>query len=202
MRKKHLAIAALMTAGALTLAACGSDDSMGDMPGHGTSSSATATPDVSATNEFNDADVAFATEMIPHHRQAVEMAELAESRAETTAVKDLAEQIMGAQDPEIEKMSGWLSTWGKPVPEEMPGMDHSGSMPGMMSADEMDQLTNASGAEFDQMFLTMMIAHHQGAITMAVTEQSSGRNPEAIALAEQIETAQTGEISTMQALLK
>ena len=77
----------------------------------------------------------------------------------------------------------------------------SGSMPGMMSTQQMDDLMNASGAEFDQMFLTMMIAHHQGAIEMAQAEQAGGVNADAIALAVQVEQAQTEEITTMQALL-
>ena len=75
-------------------------------------------------------------------------------------------------------------------------------MPGIMSDDDMKRLMNASGAEFDQMFLTMMIEHHQGAIEMAKTEQSDGKNADAIALAEQIESAQTAGITTMQGLLK
>ncbi len=202
MRKKHLAAAALIVVGGFTLAACGgSDDSMSDMPGMGSSSPSSDSPSADATSEFNDADVTFATEMIPHHRQAVEMATLAETRAKSPQVKDLAMTIMGAQDPEIQTMSGWLAAWGKPVPEDMSGMDMSGSMPGMMSSEDMDDLMNASGAEFDQMFLTMMIEHHEGAIAMAKTEQSDGMNAEAIALAKKIESAQTDEIATMQGLL-
>lgn len=204
MFKKKSLMAALAAFAALTLAACGGggdDDSMGDMPGMSSSSSSSASSSEGAS-DFNDADVSFATEMISHHRQAVEMAKLAETRAESPEVKDLATQIMNAQGPEIEKMSGWLTAWGKPVPEEMKGMDMSASMPGMMSADDMDKLMNASGAEFDHMFLTMMIQHHQGAIEMAKTERADGTNPEATALAQQIEQAQTEEISTMQGLLK
>lgn len=153
------------------------------------------------TADFNEADVTFATDMIPHHRQAVEMAELAETRADSPEVKDLAEQIRGAQGPEIQTMSRWLTTWGKPVPEKMDGMDMSGSMPGMMSTEDMDKLMNASGAEFDRMFLRMMIEHHRGAIEMAKIEQADGQFPDAIALAEGIEAAQTTEIATMQGLL-
>lgn len=200
--KKHLAALALVVFGGLTLAACGGDDSMSGMSGM---DSSTPTPTDSrssnAASEFNDADVTFATDMIPHHRQAVEMAALAESRADSPEVVALAEQIKQAQDPEIQTMSGWLSAWGEPVPEEMGGMDMSTSMPGMMSADEMDGLMNASGVDFDQMFLTMMIEHHRGAIEMAKAEQADGEYPDAVALAEEIETAQTEEIATMQGLL-
>lgn len=140
--------------------------------------------------------------MISHHRQAVEMAKLAGSRAKSPEVKDLATQIMNAQDPEIEKMSTWLTAWGKPMTEDMGGMDMSGEMPGMMSGEDMDKLMNAMGGEFDRMFLTMMIEHHKGAIEMAKPEQAKGISPDAIALAEQIQQAQTEEIGTMQGLLK
>ena len=205
MPKKSLTLAAVVTVTALGLTACGGqDDSMGSMPGHSSSSSS---PSTSQSADFNDADVKFATDMIPHHRQAVEMAKLAESRAENPEVKSLAKQIEGAQDPEIQTMTAWLQTWGAPVPDEMSGdmggMDHGGdSMAGMMTSEDMESLKNASGAEFDKMFLTMMIEHHKGAIEMAKTEQSEGSNEDAIALAEQIEQAQTEEIATMQDLLK
>lgn len=203
MRTKHLAIASLVVAGTFALAACGdSDDSMNGMPGMGSSTSESSSSSNETTSDFNDADVTFATDMIPHHRQAVEMAKLAETRAESPEVKALATQIMNAQDPEIETMSGWLTAWGKPLPEDMSGMDMSGSMPGMMSSADMDQLMNASGVDFDQMFLTMMIEHHTGAIEMAKTEQADGMNAEAIAFAQGVDTAQTDEIATMRDLLK
>ena len=128
------------------------------------------------------------------------MADLAES----PEVKDLATQIMDAQDAEIEAMTGWLTSWGQPVPDDMSGMDMSSSMPGTMSQDEMTSVENTSGAEFDQMFLAMLVEHDQGAIEMAKSEQSEqsdGMYPNAIAPAKQIETAQTDEITTMRALL-
>lgn len=203
MPRKHLAIAALVVAGTLALAACGdSDDSGNGMSGMDSSTpSSTPSSSQAVSSGFNDVDVEFATDMIPHHRQAVEMAELAETRADSAEVKHLAVQIMNAQDPEIQTMSGWLTEWGKPVPEDTAGMDMAGSMPGMMSSDDMSKLMSASGAEFDQMFLTMMIEHHQGAIEMAGTEQRAGTSTDAIALAEQIAAAQADEIATMQRLL-
>ena len=156
---------------------------------------------------FNDQDVEFAQGMIPHHRQAVEMAELAETRASSAEVKELAAAIQGAQDPEIQTMEGWLADWDKPLPDEgMSGMDHGSmgddSMPGMMSTDDMESMSKASGTEFDTMFLTMMITHHEGAIEMAESEVTYGSDVEAIALAKQIKDAQTGEIATMTNLLK
>lgn len=181
--------AAVLAASLFTLAACGSED------------------DADTAAGPNAADVTFAQQMIPHHGQAVEMAELAKARAESQEVKDLAADIEAAQGPEIETMTGWLESWDEEVPDVgMSGMDHgemsSDEMAGMMTDDEMANLEAASGAGFDQMFLTMMIEHHEGAIEMARTEQSEGEFPEAVGMAKEIETAQTEEIQTMQDLLK
>lgn len=208
MRKKTIAVTALAIAGTLTLAGCGgSTASHSGMSGMESTSTPTSTGSTAAMSDFNDADVTFATGMIPHHRQAVEMAKLADTRAKSPQVKALAMQIMNAQDPEIRTMSNWLTTWGKPVPSDhssMSGMDmsSSGSMPGMMSGADMDKLKKATGADFDQMFLTMMIEHHEGAIEMAKTEQSEGEFPEAVDMAKEIETTQAEEVRTMQDLLK
>jgi len=150
--------------------------------------------------DHNAADVTFATDMIPHHRQAVEMAELAATRASDPEVLQLAEEIAAAQEPEIETMSGWLEEWGEPVPAEMGGMDH-GDMTGMMSEAQMQELEAATGPAFDELFLQMMIEHHTGAIEMAQTEQFKGKYQEAIDLAAQIEATQQAEIETMQGLL-
>ena len=151
--------------------------------------------------EFNKADVKFAQDMIPHHRQATEMAEMAESRTQNPEVEDLALKIIQAQQPEIDRMSGWLKSWGEDVPDEMSGMDHSSGMPGMMSSEDMTALEDSSGDEFDQMFLTMMIEHHEGAIRMASTEEEEGKFADAIALAGRIQKDQATEIRTMEKLL-
>jgi uncharacterized protein (DUF305 family) len=181
--------AAVLAAALLVLTACGAEDDSDTAAGH------------------NDADVAFAQQMIPHHEQAIDMAKAAEKRAETQEVKDLAAAIEAAQDPEIETMTGWLESWGEDAPDGgMSDMDHgamsSDDMTGMMADEDMTALENATGVEFDQMFLTMMIEHHEGAIEMARTEQADGEFADAKALAEDIETAQTEEIQTMQGLLK
>ena len=148
----------------------------------------------------------FVQMMIPHHQQAVQMAELAETRAADPEVKKLAGEIKAAQAPEIATMTGWLTAWGMPAPSasaghgtSMPGMDHG--MPGMMSDADLAKLAAASGTEFDRQFLTMMIAHHEGAITMAKDEVARGVNADAKALAQQIITAQQGEIDTMKKIL-
>ena len=154
---------------------------------------------------FNEADVAFAQGMIVHHQQAIDMAVLGQDNAVSPDVQQLATDIEAAQGPEIATMTGWLEAWGEEVPEAGDGMDHSmeeDEMSGVMSGEDMEQLEAASGTEFDQMFLTMMIEHHRGAIETAQAEQTEGENAEAIALAEQIESDQTAEIETMEGLLE
>ena len=186
---RRLAVIALAVAGALLLAGCGEDS---------TESKDTGGPDAASHKE---ADVAFATGMTPHHQQALEMAEVAAEQAADPKVKDLAGRIEKAQDPEIEQMSGWLRDWGQPVPT--PGGGHAGhsGMPGMMSDAEMGSLMKASGADFDRMFLEMMIRHHEGAIEMAKEEQDKGANAAAKQLAGSIATSQSAEIKEMRDLL-
>jgi uncharacterized protein (DUF305 family) len=201
-KRTTLTTAALISAAALGLAGCGNNSDPGSMPGmtHGTPTGA-VTRTAPAAGQFNDADITFATEMIPHHQQAVQMATMADSQATTTAVKQLATAIKAAQGPEIKQLSGWLTSWGKPIPTPMPGHDMSGSMPGMMTQDEMSQLDTTKGSMFDRMWTQLMIKHHQGAVTMAKTEQATGKNTAAIALAKKIETDQNKEIATMRRLL-
>ncbi len=201
VKRTTLATTALIVA-TLGLAGCGDNSDSGSMPGmtHGTPTGAPSST-TAATDQFNDADVTFATQMIPHHQQAVQMATMAGAQATSPAVKQLATAIKAAQDPEIKQLSGWLTTWGKPVPTSMPGHDMSGSMPGMMTGDEMSQLGNATGAMFDRMWTQMMIKHHQGAVAMAKTEQATGKDAAAITLAKKIEADQNKEIATMQSLL-
>ncbi|WP_394326769.1 DUF305 domain-containing protein [Thermobifida halotolerans] len=151
--------------------------------------------------EFNSADVMFAQMMIPHHRQAVEMARLAEDRAGAD-VKELAARIEAAQDPEIEQMNALLESWGQQSVngmDDMPHMDHG--MPGMMTDEQMAELENLEGDAFDTMFLEMMVAHHEGAVEMAEQELADGVNPEARQLAQAITDAQEAEIEQMNALL-
>ncbi len=170
-------------------AACSSDDPSTVNVGDTTSA------------DHNDADVTFAQLMIPHHSQAVEMARLAGDRAQDPEVKELATRIEGAQEPEIEQMQGWLEAWGEdPEARVMDGMKHGGA--GMMTDEDMSQLEAATGAEFDAMFLEMMILHHNGAVEMAETELAEGQFPEALELASAIEVAQEAEIGEMQQLLE
>jgi uncharacterized protein (DUF305 family) len=162
-----------------------------------------------APAEHNDQDVTFAQGMIPHHQQAIDMATAAAGKATNPKVKELATQVQGAQDPELQQLTGMLEKWGAPTaPAEstgsgMPGMDHgdmsSGS--GMMTEEQMGQLEQATGAEFDRMWLQMMIEHHQGAVAMARTEVEQGSDPDAKALARTIVATQEAEITEMQGML-
>ncbi|MFD9291139.1 DUF305 domain-containing protein [Streptomyces sp. NPDC060030] len=193
------ALVAAAGVASLVLAACGSNDGASSgHGGHGSSSPASAS---ASQVQHNAADVAFAKGMIPHHRQAVEMAGLASSRAETAEVKKLAGEIKKAQDPEIKTLSGWLTSWGEEVPAEG-AMDHSmHDMGGMMTAEDMDRLKNESGKAFDTAFMEMMIKHHEGAVEMAKTEKADGSFSDARAMADAIITSQTAEISRMNTLL-
>jgi uncharacterized protein (DUF305 family) len=150
----------------------------------------------------NDADVAFVQMMIPHHQQAVEMATLADTRAKDPELKSLAAKVKSAQEPEIATMTGWLTSRGLPTAQagghNMPGM---GSMPGMMSDEEMAELKAASGVDFDRMFARMMIAHHNGAIQMCRDATAQGSDAEIKALAATIEKDQSAEVAELQAIL-
>ncbi|NUO59137.1 MAG: DUF305 domain-containing protein [Hamadaea sp.] len=181
---------------AVALGAC-SDTGETGMPGmnHGTTSSASAP----ASGTANAADVEFAQMMIVHHQQAVEMATLAETRANDAEVKTLAAQIKGAQQPEIDKMTGWLTAWGRPTAAPM-GHDMQ-SMPGLMSDDEMKQLAAAQGTAFDKKFAQLMIAHHQGAIEMANGVLANGADPQVKTLAQAIVSAQTTEVAQLQKIV-
>ncbi|WP_409474537.1 DUF305 domain-containing protein [Streptomyces sp. HC307] len=198
---RRTAVLAAAGAAALVLAACGGD---GDSStGHGSHGNSSASAAASASQgQHNAADVTFAQGMIPHHRQAVEMADLAPARAQSGEVKELAEQVKKAQDPEIRTLSGWLVSWGEDVPAEG-AMDHSmhGGMEGMMSAEDMDELKTAKGTEFDKMFAEMMIEHHNGAIVMAKDEQQNGENAEAKKMAGDIVTGQSAEVTQLQNIL-
>ncbi len=212
MNRRLLATSASLTLGVLLLAGCGG----GGAEAGGTTAAPSASASSSAAGDPQD--VAFAQMMIPHHEQAVEMADLALERATTPEVRELATQVKGAQDPEIATMRGWLEEWG--APQTMPGtdgtegMDHStmghdmggmgdmgGTGEGMMTGEQMDALASASGAAFDRMWLTMMIAHHEGAVVMARSVLGTTQDAEVTELAEAIVAGQEDEITTMQGLL-
>ncbi len=138
--------------------------------------------------------------MIPHHQSAVAMAEMATGHVGDSRVAELATKIRAAQQPEIDTMNRWLTSWGKPMPspggDAMEGMDH-GDMAGI---DELDvtALMNAKGTPWDKEFLAVMVKHHQGAVTMAQQELAAGVNSDAKALAQKIISDQQAQITEMK----
>ncbi len=198
---RRLMIPALALAAAASLAACGSDDASSadtTVAAVGTDAGATA-----SAVTLNEADVEFAQGMIGHHEQAVEMAEIAldPTIGASAAIVDLATRIQAAQEPEIDLMTGWLTAAGETTVMDM-SSDEMMAMEGMMSVEDMDGLASSTGAEFDTMWLEMMIAHHEGAISQSETVKADGSNPDVLALADQIIAAQQAEITEMQALLQ
>lgn len=167
------------------------------------------TPGPAAAGAKNDADLMFANDMIPHHGQAVEMADMILAKTSNPQVKALAERIKAAQTPEIAAMTGWLKGWGATPPDPyahlagmagmagMTGMRHGG----MMTAQQMDQLGKATGTAADKLFLTQMQEHHAGAVETAKGELENGTNQEAKKLAQAIVTSQTAQIAQMKSMV-
>lgn len=197
------ALVSSAAAGALTLtvSGCSSSSSTPAMDHN-----ATPMPGMSATTSMSAAlagragDVMFAQMMIPHHQQAIELADIALGKPSASAmVRELATQIKAAQDPEITLMRGWLTSWGASTATA--GGMGQGMGSGMMGDTDLTALRAAQGAEFDRRWLTGMIAHHQGAVLMANQVLASTTDPAVKALAESIVNTQTAEITTMQAQL-
>lgn len=227
MHNKQIAVAIAAAAVLVTVGACSNSE-----PSTQPSASPAATSAPSSTNAaptdaqaHNDADVAFAQGMIPHHQQAVEMSDmLLAKEGIDPRVVSLAQEIEAAQAPEIETMRGWLTQWGvagaPPMTSGMPGhempghgsmpgheMPAHGSMPGMsgdgmMSPNDMAALQNAKSTEASRLFLIQMIEHHRGAISMARNEIDNGEFGPAIDMARQISSSQQEEITSMEQLLK
>ena len=151
---------------------------------------------------FNDVDVMFAQMMIPHHEQALEMADIAldPTVGADEQVRDLAGRIRAAQEPEIDAMTALLNEWGKPVAMDE-SMDHSEMMSGMLTAAELDELGVLRGPAFDKAWIEAMIRHHEGAIDMADDVLARGASDRLGTLADAIVAAQQAEIDEMRALL-
>lgn len=186
---------------ALALAACGGTGGKSTghpRNGHSMNGRSVGAGSMPPATRHNGQDVMFAQMMIPHHQQAITMSRQATAKASSPDVKRLAVQIEKAQQPEIDKMTGWLKAWGAPLPSH----DGMGMGDGMMSPQEMSRLGTLSGKAFDTAFLQMMIKHHQGAVTMARTEQAHGASSDAKALAASIVTSQSAQIATMRRMLE
>lgn len=212
--KRPLRIAAVMLAAGAAgggLAACGSTGASSS-PSQGIISMPPSAPaSQSADAVHNAQDVTFAQLMIPHHEQAIAMAQMVPSYSQDKELIALAAKIQDAQLPEIGQMQSWLSEWGASSSpsssggHQMPdGSTMGGTSPmgeGMMTDEQMMQLQNARAQAFATMWLQMMIKHHQGAVVMAQAELAGGQNPQAKALAQAIIDGQNKEITQMKAML-
>ena len=192
---RRLTSATLLLAGTLVLSACGGDDTATT----GAASGTTASEAPAAAG--NDADVAFLTGMQPHHEQAVEMSQIVLAADPPAEVAALARQIQAAQAPEIDEMDEMLGMLGHGSTAMPHGDMDMASHGGMMSEEHLADMRAATGTEAARLFLEGMIEHHQGAIDAAEAQLEDGQYAPALALAEQIEQAQTAEIAEMQALL-
>lgn len=202
MNKRLLTLSATAFAAAVTLAACATGSGPEPMPGmsHGSSAMSHGSSAPAASAEHNAADVQFAQMMIPHHAQAVEMSDMILAKdGIPAAITALATRIKEAQGPEIDVMTSWLTSWDEPT--EMAASHSMGSTSGMMDEAAMKELHAAQGPDAARLFLTQMIAHHEGAVTMAKSETTNGKNPDAVELSKKIVTAQEAEIKEMQDLL-
>lgn len=146
----------------------------------------------------NSADVSYARMMIEHHSQALELTELAPERAESAKLKALAERISAAQGPEIDAMRAWLKEHGQ---SGKSGAHEHASMPGMATEAQLTKVRAAKGTAFDQLFLTLMITHHEGAITMATDVKGQGNNIRIEEMADDVVAQQTSEINRMRGML-
>jgi uncharacterized protein (DUF305 family) len=167
----------------------------------------------SARTRFTDADVHFFTGMIGHHAQALVMSELAATHGAGSSIQTLAARIINAQKDEIAIMQKWLRDRGQPVPEvhidglelRVDGADHAMHMPGMLTQDQLRELDAARGEAFERLFLTYMIQHHRGAVTMVhelFATDGAGNDEEAFKLASDIQVDQLTEISRMELMLE
>lgn len=169
-------------------------------------------PEYPGRYPFTRADIDFVTGMISHHAQAIVMSELAPTRTTTRAMRVLTARVINAQTDEIVLMQQWLKDRKLPVPEAKPmptkmmmdGVEHEMMMPGMLTDAQMKQLEESSGVDFDRNFLTFMIQHHEGAITMVnqvLGAPASAQDEQIYKFASDIYADQTAEIDRMQQML-
>jgi uncharacterized protein (DUF305 family) len=166
----------------------------------------------SIRHPYTVADIDFMSHMIGHHAQALVMAGWAPSHGASASVRILAERIINAQQDEIATMQQWLRDRGKPVPEArsagmkmmMNGVEHEMLMPGMLTEDQMKQLDQARGPEFDRRFLTFMIQHHRGAVAMVQSlfgTNAAAQDETVFKFANDVSVDQSTEIARMERML-
>jgi uncharacterized protein (DUF305 family) len=167
---------------------------------------------VDAQHAYTAPDIRFMDGMISHHAQALVMAGWASSHGASASVQTLASRIINAQQDEIAGMQKWLRDRHQPVPEANPhgmtmnmnGMTHEMLMPGMLTESQLKQLDNSRGKEFDRLFLTFMIQHHTGAVTMVkelFDTPGAAQDITVFKMASDVSVDQTTEIERMQKML-
>ncbi|WP_433272870.1 DUF305 domain-containing protein [Actinosynnema sp. CS-041913] len=152
----------------------------------------------------SEADLEYVASMIAHHAQALDMSKLAPERAAHETVKGLASRIHDTQGPEIAAMEQWQRQFAEKAPAHghsgtLPQVDHK-SMPGMATDEQLAALKAARGADFDRLFLRLMIAHHEGALKMAVDLLSTGTDVRVEEMANDVVASQSDEIARMKAI--
>jgi uncharacterized protein (DUF305 family) len=155
----------------------------------------------------DSAEAGFARDMMVHHAQAVEMAEIVRDKTESEDVGTLAPDIALTQQAQIGQMQGWLQVWGLSPTGSEPAMSWMGEptnglMPGMATPEDIQQLRDASPEEADVLFLQLMIPHHQAALQMTDAILSRSERPEVQSLAKAISASQQSEIQNMQEMLQ
>ncbi len=166
----------------------------------------------SARHPYTEADIRFMSGMISHHAQAIVMARWAPTHEASPAIRRLADRIINAQQDEINSMQRWLADRQLPVPEARPtgmkmmmnGVEHDMLMPGMLTEAQMKQLDQARGPEFDRLFLTFMIQHHRGAVSMVkelFDSYGAGQDETVFKFASDVNVDQTTEIARMEKML-
>lgn len=165
----------------------------------------------SARYPYTAADIHFMSGMIGHHAQAIVMARMAPTHAASPSVRTLAERIINAQEDEIAIMQRWLREREQPAPDPSAAMEHAGHgpshqmlMPGMLTAEQLRELDASRGLEFDRLFLTYMIQHHRGALTMVkelFATDGAGQDETVFKFASDVNVDQVTEIARMQQML-
>ena len=194
MPVRIVAVAAALTT-AVVVSSCSKSE---DHSQHATSATSTS---AQAAAAHNADDVMFAQMMIPHHQQAIELADLTPQRTDNQALLKLANTISAEQQPEIETMKALLVQWGADPTMGDHGMHGGNAMQGMVDDATMTKLKSLNGPEFDTLWLQSMIAHHQGAIEMAKTEIAKGQSVDLTTMAKSIVTSQQAEIDQMKQML-
>ena len=211
-RPRHAVFYVLWGAAVIVTAACAHSGSSRMMTATGPEAAEVKARADSTRWPYTAADIRFMSTMIHHHAQAIVMAKMAPTHGASESVQRLCQRIINAQTDEIAMMTRWLQDRNQPVPEpnpagetmQMGGTTHTMLMPGMLTEEQMKQLEAARGPEFDRLFLTFMIQHHRGAVTMVqelVSNRGAANDETVFKFAADVNVDQTTEISRMLEML-